>query len=502
MIEQILNDGAFTSEGLAEQNAVDLVKAMEATLNTGRDFNNQEHAGGGLKVESLEGTLKTLTAKMENYKLWNTIPKERVFSTVNEYNQLVKYGEDVGVSNLEGETGEFTDSVYRRKSTEVAFMNVGGQVTHPAQLVRTQGSTNIFTQEVQNKTMLLIEQINKGLSVFNNTHVSTQFKGIFQQHFEGIVEIAGLSGGTFEQQLDAYYGDSVVIDLRGKALTQASVQEAMEAVVNDRYANPTRILGNSKVWSDFAKRDQDKQRINIGYPSAVENAVFGQSINKVVTQFGTLDIMNDLFFDNQKSVTSASVVTSAKAPAAPVPDGVTPQAVAADAKTQFTDGVGTYLYAVRAKNRWGMSAPVVISATPLAVAATESVDLNFTAGSGNYAAESFVIYRTEKDDTASSTSVKYHPIFEITASQLTAGYDGGAAGLVRDRNRIVANTTSSIIYEPISDILKYIELMPIMRVDYAPQTLSNRFSIVNYAAPQMAMPGKVARIINIGRDIT
>lgn len=490
------------SEMFSGSSAEDILKAIEAGSGTGRDYTDQINGGESLKVESLESVTKLLQYRMRDLSLWNDIPKETVYNTVNEYNQLVEYGSEVGISNLEGETPAFTDSQYKRKAATVAFMGIGGQVSHPAMLVKYADGKNALAREVENKTILLLKLINQGLSTNNSGLVSTQFSGIFQQHQEALIELAGLTGGTSAQKLDAYADDVVVIDARGKALSDDLVEEAMYAGVNLRYAAPSRILGAPIVFSNYVKRFHESKRVVPGINGSVEGATMGQSVNKIMTQFGAIDIMNDIFFDRKDPINYNAAATSDKAPAAITPDGTTPVAVATDATTKFTDGAGDYLYAVRAKNRYGLSAAAVLSATAITVAGTEAVDLKFAAGTGNYAADSFVIYRTKKDDVASSTAVQYFPIFEVAVTDKNAGYDGGAAGLVRDKNRTIANTNSAIVYEPVADVLKYIQLMPTMRMDFAINSPSRRFSVLNYGTPQLSMPGKIVRIVNLGDDLS
>jgi hypothetical protein len=329
--------------------------------------------------------------------------------------------------------------------------------------------------------------------------VAAEFKGAFQQHFEAIAEIAGVETGTTAQKLDAYKLDVAVIDARGKALGDDLVENAMLAAVNERYASPTRILSQPKVFSDYVKRFHESKRVNVGQNGAVSGATMGQSVNDIQTQFGKIEVVNDIFFDQRPGVLVGKAQTSPQAPSVPVADGVAPTAVVTDTSTLFTDGAGSYLYAVAARNRFGTSAVVAVG-TAQAVTATQAVNVSFTDGGGSYPAETFIIYRTKKDDVTGTP--KFYPIIEVSTAERTGGYDGGAAGLVRDRNRILPETSSAMVYEPIPDIMKYVELMPTSRMDWALVAPSYRFSVLNYGTPQLSMPGKIVRIVNIGSDLT
>ena len=109
-----------------------------------------------------------------------------------------------------------------------------------------------------------------------------------------------------------------------------------------------------------------------------------------------------------------------------------------------------------------------------------------------------MIYRTETG-ASPRTSVRYYPLFEVSAAELAAGYDGAAATLVRDRNRFVPNSHSAIIYTNNNQLWEYLQLAPLMRMDFAITSPSRRFAVLNYGSPVLYQPGKIARIINIGR---
>lgn len=155
---------------------------------------------------------------------------------------------------------------------------------------------------------------------------------------------------------------------------------------------------------------------------------------------------------------------------------------------------------VTAKNRYGESAPLKLTDTALAVAANQSVDLQFTAPVGGaYAPTCYVIYRTKKV-TALTDTTEYYPIFTIPASMLAAGYDGAAATKVRDRNRIIAGTKSALIYCNDSQINEYLQFGDTRKLDFAITAPSRRFAILNYGTPCLYQPAKICRIINIGDE--
>lgn len=494
--------GGQVSQMLESMDATEILKAMEAGLQTGMQYNNQLNNGGGLKVESLDATIKILSNRLNQLVYFNEMPKQKIDNTVHQYNQLFKYGEEVGIFNTEGETPEESDSIYRRKSVITKFMGVTGQVTHPATIAKLAGNMNMYTQEVENKTILLQTILDQRLVDADSSCVPEQFDGVFRQHMLGVNEADGgtYEGLTSEQILDNYFGSAAVIDAQGKVLNDGLVEDAADIVVNTYNGYIDRIISAPTVFNDYVKLFHESKRVIVGLGGSVTGATMGQSVNDIVTQFGKIDIKNDKYFDVRKPLTSGRRPTSAKAPLTPVIGATPTAAVDADTKTNFGNHAGSYGYAVTAKNRYGESAPLMLTAAAAqAVTASQSVDLQFTAGVGGaYAPDCFVIYRT-KANTPLNDTAQYYPIFEVPVNLLTNGYDGAAAGKVRDRNRIIAGTKSALVYYNDSQINEYLQFADTMKMDFAITSPSRRFAILNYGTPVLYQPAKIVRIVNIGQ---
>lgn len=482
-------------------NTADVLKAMEAGLQTGMQYDNQINNGGGLKVESLDAYIKVLANRLNQLVVYNEMPKQRIENTVHQYNQLYKYGEEIGIFNREGETPEETDTQYIRKSIIAKFMGVTGQVTDPATLAKLAGGMNMYTREVQNKTTLLLTLIDTRLTDADSTCIEEQFDGIFRQHMMGVaaVDKGSTEGMSTEQILDAYYGSQAVIDAQNGILTDALVEDAADRVVNVYNGYIDRIVSAPVVFNNYVKKFHESKRVVVGMSNSVVGATMGQSVNDIMTQFGKVAVKTDKFFDVRRPIKASATATSPKAPATPVAGG-TKSAVIEDAKTNFTLHAGSYGYLVTAKNRYGESAPLKLTDTALAVAANQSVDLQWTAGVGGaYQATAYVVYRTKKV-TALTDTTEYYPIFTIPASMLAARYDGAAATKVRDRNRIIAGTKSALIYYNDSQINEYLQFGDTRKLDFAITAPSRRFAILNYGTVCLYQPAKICRIINIGDE--
>lgn len=469
----------------------ELVKAVVAGSQTGRDYNNVSNSGASLKTESLDAMVRVLTNTEKHIVFWKALNKQSIYNTVHEYNQQLDYGNDSGGFNLEGETPQFSDPTYRRKSALIKYLGFAGEVSHPAMLVRNADGVNNWSREIQNKTALLMRFINKSIATANSKMVPTEFDGLFQQHFEA--EEVGNSS------LNTYFNSSQLIDARGSILTDDLIQDATNAAVNDNFGYVDKIIGSPTIFNNYVKQFDGLKRFNVGYPGAISGATTGQSVSKIDTQFGPVDIMNDIFFDRKVAKDYNAAATSSKAPAAPTAGGTPVAVVNSIATSKFSGFTGTYFYGVTARNRYGESAMLLLDTTAATVAnATDAVDLQFVAGSGSYAATSFVIYKTKKNQAAYTDSKAFWPVFEVSATELAAGYDGAAATKVRDRNLWIPAAQSALVTVIDPEYFEYLQLAPIMKMDLAITSPSKRFMVLNYGTPALYMPTKVIRIANIG----
>lgn len=477
--------GDFSGFGEGSQQDVNtLLKSLTAGDITGRDTQNQNATGGSvLKTESLENALKIMDFKESDIVLWKKIPKLPAYNTVEEYDRLDSYGQQGNSFNNEGELPDEDDMAYSRQSQLVKFMGKTGSVSHPMQLVNViSGVGNVIDHKVKGTTMTLLRDANIALPFGNSDIIPQEWKGLYKQHQDAFTT------------LDAYYNSDVVIDLKGKILTEAAIQQGSLALIENN-GEGSLLMAAPGTLSDFTMRFSGMKYINPN-SNQVTDAVMGQKVSAVMTQFGQIDLGYDKFMANQyagKPKTSASTPTNPKAPASPAT--VVPALFAGGAN--WSGFTGDYKYAVTAVNRHGESAPTI--SANITVTANNSVKLTITAGSGNYAATGYKIYRTEKDLVTGT--VKYHYLFSVGLAQVAAGYDGGAANEVVDKNRIIANTESAFLTDPTLDVFSFKQLAPIMKMDLAQLAPSTRYMVLLYGTPILYAPKKFVKFINIGKNL-
>lgn len=484
-----------------QQETNELLKAMQAGAITGRDTANQSLTQEPLKVESLEKTLKLLEYRMKDVKLWNAIPKLVAYNTVEEYIQLESYGTDRGGFYSEGELSDVEDSQYRRKAELVKYIQVTGEVTLQAQMVRAY--VDAMRKEVENKTMWIVRKVSSALTKADSAMVAQEFNGLYAQH-----ALIGAAADSIYTSLDAYQDSTSVIDLRGDSLRQSDLEDGA-VNVDANFGNVDSLFGPPAVMSGLFKDYFTRQRIITGATSAT--GTIGTVPKAIDTQFGSVAICNDKFMAKNPARLLSALATSPKAPTAP---SVTSQTLVADATAScrfvagevHTGALGTVFYGVSALNQYGESAITVFNnTTKITLTAANSVDLVFAAGAGGaYAATAFVIYRSKVTAATNATTgaVLFYPIFRVTAAQRTAGYDGGAAGTVRDRNRFLPDCQEAFATEMSEDVVSFKQLAPLSKLELSVLGPSNRFICYLWGTPILFTPRKMVRFINVGPFLT
>ncbi len=486
-------DNQVLFDSTSEQGYSELSKALEARSITGRETTNLTTASGApLKVESLEKNLKLITFREQDIRLFRDMPNSPAYNTVEEFAQLADYGADRGGFTNEGELPEEEDSTYIRRSELVKFLGVTKSVTHQMQLVNTIVGP-IVQREIKNGTLWILRKVDRAMTSGDASLISQEFNGLYTQH---------RNNDKFASYA-AYMDSEVVIDLRGRSLTQLDVENAAQ-VIMDNYGVATRLYAPPKVLAGFAADFYTKQRVLLG-SAANTDFVAGSAPKTVSTTVGEISMIHDIFMRKEKGRLTTDAATSLKAPGIPTAGtGVSGGASGAvtDTSTKFglasftsANGAGDYRYAVAAINRYGESQLVSLGAA-VTVGTTQSVDLSFVDGGGANPANGYIIYRAVKNDAA--TTPMYFPIFTVTVAQLAAGYDGGSAAIVRDRNRFLANTEQAFTAQFDEEVLMWKQLAPLMKMDLARVSPAYRFMILLYGTPQMYAPMKFVRFINIG----
>lgn len=486
----------FKNGFLGDENfgANELMKAMQAGQITGRDTADQALTVEPLKAESLDKTLKLLEFRTQDIRLLNAIPKATAYNTVEEFVQLKSYGQDRGGFYNEGELSDVEDSQYIRRSELIKYIQVTGEVTMQAQMVKT-NFVDAYRKEVENKTMWIMRRVNTALTKANSDVVPQEFNSLYKQHAN-----IGTGGGDYlYSSLAEYHNADVVVDLRGASLKQIDVEKAA-VIIDNGYGYPTDLFGSNTVLSALMQNYINSQRIILG--TSAYQGTPGVSIPSIGTSINEkIKLSSDKFMKNDPPRYLTDNATSPKAPASPVA-GTAPN-VTADSNSKFVAGdAGNAYYAVAAINRYGESALTLLDASAAALVAGSSVDLTFTAGSGANAGTGYRIYRTKVTSAGNSTGLQFYPIFSVSNNDLATGYSGGAAGKVRDRGYFLPGMEQAFLTQMDEEVMTLKQLAPISKLDLAVISMSRRFIAFNFCTPQMYAPKKFVRFINVNPSLT
>lgn len=486
-------DDALQQANLSSEQLANLTKALEAgSLQGGSIGNPNQTSGGALKTESLEKNLKLVTFRESDIRFWKRFPKSAAFNTVEEFNQLSSYGTDRGGFNNEGELPEEEDSQYVRRAELVKYLGVTKSVTHQMQLVST-NIGSVVQRETTNGIMWILRKANRALFHANSYMINQEWNGLSAQHSEN----------DAYPTMEEYFSSQVVVDLRGKTLREANVEEGCRVILN-KFGQADLLIAPPVVLSDFAAGFYDAKRIQVGQSNATSNATMGQHISKFQSMYGLIDFEYDIFAARPGGRLPSAPASSPKAPSAPTQDNA-PAIVAADPLTRFGDGAGNYFYAVTAINRYGESSMTQMGGT-IAVTATQAVDLDFSATTGAFQPTSYRVYRSLVNPTTAFAQTVMYPLFEVAATgtskfgSLASGVDGAAAGLVRDRNRWVGATEEAWLLQADTDVIEFKQLAPLMKMPIAKLSPADRFMVLLYGTPLLYAPDKMVRYINVGRD--
>lgn len=470
-----LNDFRNAGSGFGQGPGSD-VDALTKALETGYATSGQT-GGASLRVESLEASLKVLTFTSSHVKFWKRIPKSPAFSTAEEYNQLTQYGGSQSPFLAEGETPQASDSSYIRRTQFVKYLGTVREVSHQSTLVHS-AHGDVVALENHNGILWMLEQTERAL-------------------FEGDSSLAYSGQSQSWDGLNALIDSSSLIDMEGRALQEADIEEASNTII-ENYGFPTDMFLGTRAMSDLTKTMYPRARYEMPAP---QNGQIGNSIQSIATQGGVIQFSPNVFI--RKTPTPPAAATSANAPA-------TPASIAAGALAGTTGdhgkdapaGTSYVSYVVTACNRYGESAPTAVLGGAVTCSAADKaagkyIPLTVTNPGtiGAFKPEYFKIYRSEasSSSTVPSSLSSYFLIAQVPCGDQTAS----GTTVVNDLNLILPNSSSAYVGELTPSVLTFRQLMPMMKMDLAVVGPAYRWMILLYGTPIMFAPKKWLRFINI-----
>ncbi len=420
-----------------------------------------------IQPQSLETTLRVVTAKEEHLSLWKNIGKKGAGGTTEEFNVLDSYGSDGDPFIVEGGRPIERDSNYIRQAGLVKFMGVTRGVTLPAQLVNTVGVGDAVAAETRNGTMWLLQQLNKNLYFGDSSKNPLAIDGVLAQVKKFVI--------------GKPYATQHIIDMRGNPLSEEILEDAATIISDNLGSALLQLYLTNQVHKDFSKLfvgPAGRQRIvDIG-----SNVRMGQPVRGYAANAANIDFVADRFL---KSEGAPKQVSQKDSPAAPA-------TAAAEVKEDSTSKLeaGTYFYFISSKGVSGESAPVSTGA--VAVAAGQKVEITIPRvlhGDPKLEAKSYKVYRGYYSDPQ-------------RAEFMTEFTDAGAGTnqvLVDNGEDIPGTEYCFLIDNDPDDVLAFKKLADLMRVPLGLVDTTSKFMILLFGMLQVYNPRRIVVFKNVGK---
>jgi hypothetical protein len=448
--------------GMATQEEVD---NLNKALTAGYEVNPLNLQGGGaFRVESLENSLKVLTYGDQHIKFWKKIPKQKAYSTVEQYGQLIDYGRGQGAFVGEGVLPDTNDSTYARKAAFVKFMGTTREVTHPMTLVNS-AFGNVVARQNQDGILWMLKQIEQSL-----------FWG------DSKLAVGGNEGLEFDG-INKMIDPGNTIDLRGTYLEEKHINWGAQMIIQN-YGTPTDLFLPFEVMAQFSQEFFPKERVIMPTASGYQAGVV---VNKFMTHGGEVEFNPNIFLNKTRPLNMNA--SSFKAPSV----GTLAASGTPLTGTGGTLPAGTYQYVVTFNNSHGESIPSnAITVTLASGDVGKVVNLVITNPTSTaFPIENIRLYRTE----AGGTNFYQVARFAVTSA------GSGAVTNYADNGAVLANTYTAFMGEMSADIIAFKQLAPMMKMDLATLGPVIRWMILLYGVPVIYAPKKWMRFTNIKADV-
>lgn len=454
--------------GFGESSMAELEELNKA-LGTGQDGeaygNGAYNDMSALRPQSLEATLKIVTAQEQHIKFWKSLGKKQAFNTVEEFNVLDSYGGGSSPFFVEGGLPNEEDSNYIRQAQMVKFLGTTRVVTHPATLVRNTVG-DIVARQQRDGTLWLLMQLERALYFADSSKDPLAFDGLYTQVNNFV------NGKPYQNQH--------IIDMKGQPLDENTLED-IATIIADNYGSPNLQLHlTNQVHKDLSKILFARQRTNVGAENTLGAPVRAYSANNADIEF-----VNNVFLKPQ----GAPLATAQKGSPATPTLGATPITVNPDSSSGTIGQMdaNTYYYWISARNSNGEGTPVYVGSATTTTG--KQVDMVINRVVSDPVAKSYKVYRGTVND-----STKALFAFEV------ADAGSGTTQTITDRNLDRPGTDMAFLIDnDPENVLCFKQLAPLMKLPLARISASERFMILLYGMLMVYNPRRVVVLKNIGK---
>lgn len=431
--------------------------AGAGTIGYNIDPNNMNGFTTPLRVEALDDQVKTLTFGAEQFVFFNQISKRAARSSVEQYVTYDRHGE-IGhsMASAEGAISKITAQSYGRHTINMKYLTTARQVTVQS------GMANSITDPLQAATQDAVVSLASEIEWMS-------FYGDKDLHDANNTEGLEFDG------LNKLIPDTNVIDLRGKVLAEADLNDAA-IMISKAYGYPTDAFlpmgAKSRLISSLLERQRvfqssGAQNLTLGFNAPQFQSIAGMiNLNgsNLMENYNILD-ENDPFVAGIKPTATANVESASKA--GKFDDVATLEyRVVAVAQDTHSEAVATE--------------PVVLTAK------TDTVQLEVTVPTNFESPIEFIrVYRK-------SEAGLFYEISKVSAHEAKSG-----KVTIVDDNSTIPGTVDAYVGQMTPDVIALYEWLPITRFALATMTAAYTWSFLWFGALALFAPRKWVRIKNI-----
>ena len=410
-----------------------------------------------LRVESLDDQIKTLTCGSEQFVFFNKLNKRPARSSVEQYVTYDRHGE-IGhsMASAEGAISKITAQSYGRHTLNMKYLTTARQVTVQA------GMANSIVDPLQAATEDAVVSLASEIEWMS-------FYGDKDLHD------ANTSEGLEFDGLSKLIPDENVIDLKGKTLAEADLNEAA-VKISKAYGYPTDAFLPMGAKTRLVNSLFDRQRVFQSVGS--QNLTLGFNAPQFQSVAGMINLNGSNLMENYQILDEAD----------PFVQGIKPAVTAtvnADGAGKFDDAE-TLEYKVVAVSKDTHSEAVAPADAAVLANKTDSVALEITVPTSFESPVEFIrIYRK-------SEAGLFYEIGKVSAHEAKAGKI-----TFTDDNSVIPGTVDGFVGQLTPGVIALYEWLPITRFALATLTAAYTWSFLWFGALALFAPRKWVHIKNI-----
>ena len=422
-----------------------------------------------IRLEALEGTLRAITEREENFTLFRRLKRRKTSSSVHEWSTKTSIGGDVG-GTFHGEYSDIRQArtEYKRDVLRLKYLMTGAEITLAAKMQGT--IDDIKADENESATTRLLRDVEWSLFAGDESVVPQQFDGVEailrRDYPKHVIDINGAS------DTEALY--HAVYDAYGRVRGP----EGGYGKITDMYLTPS-------VQNDLDLYLAPQWRVQL---KGEANTQYGSPVSGIRTSHGNVGLNQSTWIEEAEyaNLTAPVVVrqksVSAEAPGAPTL--VASAVVGPDALSRFKgDRAGTYWYAVAAISERGEGPLSAIQAVSIADGGFARLTVDAPAVASQ---TGFVVYRSMQDPATAPTAADLRLVVRVPNPDLETP---GAQLVYDDRNHRLPGASKVFLLDMDERSIDWTQLLPLTQFPlYPTRKASYPWAVLLFGALKLAIP--------------